>query len=46
MKRRRDWLAIATVALGMAAAFGTGGWIATKWVSPCVCVHMQATSLN
>ena len=39
MKRQRNWLAIATVVLAVFCAFATGGWIATKFVSPCVCVY-------
>lgn len=37
--KSRNWLAIATAFLGVGCAFATGAYVATKWVSPCVCVY-------
>lgn len=42
MKRQpRNWYGIAVVLLGVSAAFAVGAYVATKFVSPCVCVCMQ-----
>jgi hypothetical protein len=37
----RDWLSYAALSLAIFAAFASGGWIATKYVSPCVCLVVQ-----
>ena len=47
MKRPpRNWLALAVVVLSVSAAFFAGAYIATKFVSPCVCVFAQARTIN
>lgn len=42
----RNWLAIAVAVLSVFCAFATGAYIATKFVSPCVCVHVQGGSIQ
>ena len=45
MRRRpRNWTAIAVTLLGAFASFAVGAFVATKWVSPCVCVYMQGAA--
>ena len=47
MKRQpRNWLAIATVLLGVFCAFAVGLFVATKFVSPCVCIYAQPARIN
>ncbi len=39
MKRQpSNWPAIAIVVLSVFCSFAVGAFLATKWVSPCVCV--------
>lgn len=43
MRRKpRDWPTIFVALLGAFCAFAVGGWVATKWVSPCVCIYAAA----
>ena len=42
----RNWLAIAVVFLGAFCAFATGAYVATKFVSPCVCIYAQAARVQ
>ena len=43
MRRKpRNWPLVAVVALSTFASFAVGGWVATKWVSPCVCIYAAA----
>lgn len=44
--KRRDWLDKAFIVAVVAASFATGAWIATKYVSPCVCVLAQVPQVN
>lgn len=47
MKRQpRNWLAIAVALLGSFAAFATGLFVATKFVSPCVCIYAQPARIQ
>lgn len=47
MKRQpRNWPLVAVLALSLFCAFAVGGWIATKWVSPCVCLVGQVKTIQ
>lgn len=37
-----NWTTIAVTLLGAFCAFATGAFIATKFVSPCVCIYAEA----
>ena len=40
----RDWTVLLVFALGVTAAGFAGAYIASRWVSPCVCVLAQAAA--
>ena len=42
----KDRILLALFALGIITSFATGGYIAAKWVSPCVCVFAQAARIS
>lgn len=45
MRRKpHNWPLVAVAFLGSACAFAAGGWVATKWVSPCVCIYAATKS--
>ena len=40
-RQPKNWPLITVVLLAVSAAFAVGAYVATKFVSPCVCVCMQ-----
>ena len=42
----RNWTVILAVVLAVFCAFATGAYIATKFVSPCVCIYAQARTIQ
>jgi hypothetical protein len=39
--KKKPWLGYASLAMTIIAAYSTGAYIATKYVSPCVCLVVQ-----
>jgi hypothetical protein len=43
MRRKvSHWPMVGVVSLAVFCAFAVGGWVATKWVSPCLCIYAAA----
>lgn len=40
-RQPKNWPLITVVMLGVFCSFAVGAFVATKFVSPCVCVYMQ-----
>jgi hypothetical protein len=45
-RKTHNWPLVAVAFLGFACAFAVGGWVATKWVSPCVCIVGQYKAIQ
>ena len=47
MKRKPwNWAASAIVVLSVFASFAVGAYLATKFVSPCVCIYATPARVN
>ena len=42
----KDRILLALFALGIITSFVTGGYIASRWVSPCVCVFATPARIS
>lgn len=45
-KQSKDRIGQAIAILGLLIAFTAGGWVGTRWVSPCVCIYAEQNRVN